>query len=449
MTLSVAEVQPALHELFNDAADHLARASGFTRRARKLTGAVFAKALVFSLLKRPDATLDDFAEMAEALEAPVTPQAFDERFGPAAAAFLHELFVAAFQRCFASLRPALLPLLRRFNGVYLRDATLVALPPSLAELFPGRGGRHAPHGRAAAVKLVFEAEVGTGALTGCSLLAGLSNEKAAEVAGAPLPEGALLLEDMGFHSGQRLQDYIDQGVYVVARVPAWTAVFGEAGGRIDLVKELRKARGWRYERAVQLMHGRRLRLRLLALRLPEAEAERRRRRVREEARKRGRKASQKRLDMCEWNVLLTNAPRGLLSAEEAGVVRRVRWQVELVFKVFKSEGRIDEWRSGDRRRVLCELYAKLLAMVVQNRALLAAGYVMLRHSARRAARRARGLARKLMKRLGRPRKFARAVVRLAVALHRRCAVVSRRAEPSTLDRLRACDPQFDLLQEVA
>jgi hypothetical protein len=449
MALSVAELQPVLHDLFHGTADALARDTGFCRRARKLTGPVFAKALVFSLLKKPDATLEDFAEMAEALGVAVTPQAFDRRFGPAAAAFLHELLAAAFQRCFASLRPALLPLLRRFNGVYLRDATLVALPPSLAEVFPGRGGRHAPHGRAAAVKLVFEAEASTGALTGCSVLAGLANDKAAEVAGAPLPPGALLLEDMGFFSGARLQEHIDQGVYVVTRIPAWTAVFEEGGGRVDLVKELRKAKGWRYERAVLILHDRRLRLRLLALRLPEAEAERRRERVREDARRRGRRPSVKKLAMCGWNVLLTNAPAGLLSAEEACAVRRVRWQEELIFKVFKSEGRLGECRSGDRWRVLCELYAKLLAMVAQSWALLAAGYVMLRHSARRAARRVRGLARKLMKRLGKLRKFGRAVAELAEALHRRCRVASRRKEPSTLDRLRACDPQCDALQQAA
>jgi hypothetical protein len=449
MTLSVAELQPVLHDLFHDSADAIARETGFCRRARKLTGPAFAKALVFSLLRRPDATLDDFACMAEALKVSVTPQAFDRRFGPAAAAFLHGLFHEAFHRCFESLRPALLPLLRRFSGVYLRDATLVRLPASLAELSPGRAGRHAPAGRAAAVKLVFEAEVTAGALTGASLLAGLSNERAAEVADKPLPRGALLLEDMGFLSGERLQGCIDQGAYVVARVPAWTAVFDEKGERLDLVRELRKAGGWRYERAVQVMHGHRVRLRLLALRLPEAEAEARRERVRREARERGRRPSQKKLDMCEWNVLLTNAPRELLSAEEARVLRRVRWQVELVFKVFKSEGHIDRTRSADRWRVLCELYAKLLAMLVQSWALLAAGYVMLRHSAQRAARRVRHLAGKLAKRLGKLRKFGRAIARLAAALHRRCRVASRKREPSTLDRLRACDPHFDQPQAVA
>ena len=172
-------------------------------------------------------------------------------------------------------------------------------------------------------------------------------------------------------------------------------------------------------------------------------------RVRREARQRGRKASVKRLESCAWNILVTNAPRELLPCEEACVVRRVRWQVELVFKVFKSEGQIDQTRRGERWRVLCELYAKLLAMVVQQWALLTAGQVMLKHSARRAARRVREVATGLMKRLGQLRKFGRALARLAVALHRRCRIVSRRAEPSTLDRLVACDPQFEQLQAVA
>src|SRR4051794_2850705 len=177
MPLSVAELHPVLHDLFHDTADLLARDGGFCRRRRKLTGSVFAQALVFSLLQDPDATLDDLADAAEELLGDsVSPQAFDRRFTPAAADFLRDLFLEAFNASFNSLRPALLPVLRRFRGVFLRDATLVGLPACLAGLFPGRGGRHAPHGQAAAAKLVFEAEVTTGELTEVSLLAGLDNE---------------------------------------------------------------------------------------------------------------------------------------------------------------------------------------------------------------------------------------------------------------------------------
>src|SRR5947209_7569759 len=165
MPLSLAELHPVLHDLFHDTADQLARAVGFCQRARKLTGPVFAQALVFSFLDNPKATLDDFADTAEdELGIPVSPQAFDQRFTAAAADFCRDLLLDAFNRSFNSLRPALLPVLRRFPAVHLRDATLVGLPACLAALFPGRGGRHTPHGQAAAVKLVFEAELTTGEL---------------------------------------------------------------------------------------------------------------------------------------------------------------------------------------------------------------------------------------------------------------------------------------------
>src|SRR5947209_3208785 len=99
--LSVTELHPVLHDLFQDTADELARATGFCRRARKLTGPVFAQALVFSLLENPQATLDDFAEAAEDhLDTPVTGQAFDKRFTPEAAAFLHDLLLETFNRSF-------------------------------------------------------------------------------------------------------------------------------------------------------------------------------------------------------------------------------------------------------------------------------------------------------------------------------------------------------------
>ena len=451
MPLSVAELQPTLHDLFTDTARDLARLTDFSQRERLLTGPAFAQALVFCLLHDPDSTLDDFADFASRhLGVRVTPNAFDERFGKAAARFLLALFLEAFKRRLASARPGLLPLLRRFEGVYLRDATTVPLPARLAELFPGRVGRAG--GPAAALKLVLEVEVGSGQFAEASVLPGTANDRSAATAAKGLPKGALLLEDMGFLAGDRLQDYVDQGVYVLTRVPAWTAFFERKGTgyrRLDLLKWLRGLEGNGGQREVYVFHGQKVRLRLLAVRVPPEVARQRRERVRREARERGRPVSQKKLDLCEWAVLATNAPEGLIGVREAFEVRRVRWQVELVFELFKSEGGVGRTRSGKPWRVLAELFAKLPAMVVQQWVLLAAGYAMLRHSARRAARRVRRAAGYVLEALGGEQALAREVALLAAVLRRHCRVASRRKEPSTLDRLAALDPDFKTLGKVA
>ena len=449
MPLSVAELQTVLQDLFFDTADRLARETGFCQRVRKLPGAVFAQSLVFCLLENPDASLDDFSLFAfEHLGVDASAQAFDDRFTPQAACLLRQLFFEALDRSFNSTRAALLPLLRRFQGVYVRDGVLIRLPACLAGLFPGRKG-HGPAASGAAVKLVLEMEVATGQFTAVSELVGRANEKTAEAAWQPLPPGALLLEDMGFFSGERLQMYIKQGVYILTRIPVWTVMYTPKGKPLNLVKLLRRAKGHQLQRQVRILHKDKVLLRLLAVRVPEKVAEERRERVRREAKERGRAVSQKKLELCAWNVLLSNAPRAMLSLWEACDLRRVRWQVELVFKLFKSEGGLERTRSENPWRVLSEMYAKLLAMVVQQWLLLAAGYVMLKHSARRAARRVRQRAGEVVRALNSLEGLGWEVVRLHRVLRRHCTIKRRRCTPSTYDRLAALDPQGEHLAHAA
>ena len=94
-------------------------------------------------------------------------------------------------------------------------------------------------------------------------------------------------------------------------------------------------------------------------------AETRRRRFRAAAHKKGRQVSATRLALAAWTVLVTNVP-ARLTLREALVLARMRWQIELLFKLWKSHGRVDESRSTKPWRILCEVYAKLLAMLVQH-----------------------------------------------------------------------------------
>ena len=65
----------------------------------------------------------------------------------------------------------------------------------------------------------------------------------------------------------------------------------------------------------------------------------------------------------------------MLSLAEALVLMRIRWQIELLFKLWKSHGRVDEWRTKNPARILCEVYAKLLGLVFQQWILVASNWV--------------------------------------------------------------------------
>ena len=110
----------------------------------------------------------------------------------------------------------------------------------------------------------------------------------------------------------------------------------------------------------------RLPMRVLMLRVPKAVGEERREQLRVDAQRRGQPLSAEALELAEWTILLTDVPPKRLRFEEALVLLRERWQMELLYKLWKQEGQVDEWRTANRWRVLCELYAKLIGAVLQH-----------------------------------------------------------------------------------
>src|SRR5262249_59903808 len=78
--------------------------------------------------------------------------------------------------------------------------------------------------------------------------------------------------------------------------------------------------------------------------------------------------------------------------EEICVLYRVRWQVELLYKSWKSGGGVDRTRGRRGPRVVCEAYAKLLGLLVQHWGMLLRGGPLCGISLVRAARRVKRLA---------------------------------------------------------
>ena len=432
MTTTVAQLADTLQTLFTTTAQQLALDTRLIGRRRKLSGPSFAQGLVFTWLDNPHATLEDLATAVAQDGCGIAPQSLDERFTATAAEFLRRLLLAAVGQVVAA-QPTAVELLRRFTGVYLLDSTGLALPAALAQLWPGCGGRGDTSACQAGLKVQVCYELNTGALQGLSLHAGRDADNTASLASQPLPQGSLRLADLGYFDLDVLQTYDRHKVYFVSRLQPKTTLY-DAGGRKWKLAALLAARGGdRLDEWLEVGPGR-LRCRLLALRAPEGVAAKRRQRLRKQAAKHGRAASAEGMVLCGWTVFICNVPAWLLSLQEAWLLYRVRWQIELLFKLWKSQGGVDESRSGQVYRVLCEVYAKLLALVVQHWLLLLGGGFSDR-SQRQAARQVRRQAARVAGALGRGRELRR-VLRLLAGVLRRCGRVNRRRKrPSTYQTL--------------
>lgn len=425
--VTVPQLARVLQSVLTTTADGAARTSGFVQRSSKLSAAGFVQSLVFGWLAKPSASIEELARTARARGIAISAQGLEQRFGPAAAALLEQVLATMVQTLVLTTAVAI-PLLRRFRGVYVMDSTTVRLPDVFRERWPGCGGRTSTAGLAA-VKLQVQLELTTGALEGPLLFPARTQDRTALHGQAPLPPGALRLADLGYFSVEAFAALTVQGVYWLSRYQLQTALATLDGQPITLMPWLRAA-GPVVDQAVLLGQRLRLRCRVLAVRVPDAVANQRRRKIHDQARRDGRAASALKLLLADWTILLTNLPPTRLSLAEALVLARIRWQIELLFKLWKSHGGLSTSRSTKPWRVLCEVYAKLLAMLVQHWLFLQSCWDQPDRSWVKAAQVVRTYAPLLAHVFAHPRRLAAALRALVASLAAGCRVQPRKGLPA-------------------
>lgn len=369
MATTVSQLATSIQRILIDEADIVARDTGFIRRQRKFRGSTFLQTLLFGWWSAPNATLEELAHTANLRGVCVSPQGVDERFTPEAATFLRGMLDFAVTQLVEN-DPVLIPLLNRFQGVYLLDSTTIVLPAPLAELWPGSGGSASP----SSLKLQVRWDVATGRLDGPYLQAGREQDRTSPFQQAPLPVGSLRVADLGFFAMDALREQNTHGAYWLTRVRAGTVVWDAQEHSEDLLRFLQRHgpqnEGETGEFSVGLGRESRLPCRLLVVRLPQAVVAQRCARIRADAHRRQQKPTQGQLELAKWTILATNAPPEKMSLPEALVLARLRWQIELLFKLWKTHGSLDESRSKNPWRILCEVYAKLLVLLIQHWVLL-------------------------------------------------------------------------------
>ena len=432
---TLAELSEELHCLLTTTANQVACETGFVQRASKLTGAHFAQALVLGWLNNPAATLQQLAQMAGTVGVPISPQGIDQRFSATAATFLQRLVEAAVSMVISG-ESAPIPLLQRFRGVYVLDSSTIVLHDELANVWRGSGGGNGQR-TSAAVRLQVQFDLATGTLIGPFFQDGRAHDRSAPRQ-IQFPPQALRVADLGYFSTPTFAELEEKGVYWLSRLHMLAQLFDAQRNPLPLAA----LPAWLRQRASTDLdtplflgspHG--IPIRLLAVRVPDAVAAERRRRLRDEAKRKGQQMSAHRLALAEWTLLLTNAPKEVLAFEEALVLARARWQIELLFKLWKQHGLLDESRSCKPWRQLCELYAKMLGLLIQHWLLVVTCWRYPNRSLTQAAQTIRRYATALALVLSRPDQLTTLLRRLYQCLAVGCRISTRKTMPATFQRL--------------
>lgn len=434
-----------MQEILGDVARKLGKEKGFVKRQSAIDGEVFVKTIVFTALGNPSASLSEMARTSNIFGSRVTIQGLDQRFTKEASECLKGVLEEAVSKV---IKKSLgkYPVLDKFEEIYVQDSTTIVLPDVLKELWRGIGG-DCPSG--SALKIQFQIELKSGSITFFDLTNGRANDPGSKVQHQPVTNRALSLFDLGYWDVKRFKRIDKDEGYFLSRLKTDTNIYSADGERIDLQNYLHTTKESEFDIEIILGADHKFGCRMLARRVPPEVSNQRRRILYDKARKKGVTPSQKQLALCDWTVLVTNIPKSLLSIDEALVIIRVRWQVELIFKFWKSDGAIDKSRSKKPFHILCDVYGKLIAVIIKHWILLCSNWHFLHNSLFNAGKEIQVGARMIAHAICDFDQLCQVLSLIASQLERVCNIGKRKQRPSTIQRLQQLNDGVIELETLA
>lgn len=356
---TIPEVTQALQAVLWEAADQAGYEAGFIKRRRNFSGSSFVQTLVIGYWANPQATISDLNQAAAAAGLQISRQGIDQRYSPEAAAVLRRVLETSVQQMIAA-NPVNLPVLRRFSAVRIMDSSTITLPATLAQVWSGCGES------CSGLKLSVDWDISRGRLDGPYLGDGRRHDQKLAEEHQAIGAGEVILRDLGYFNLETFSQVERQGAYWISYCKQGTVMTTGDGERVDELKRLPKRVGASLDLAINLGQEERLPVRLVALRLPAALVRKRRKHLREIARRKQQPVSERTLKLAAWGIVVTNIPASLLTLDEVWVLLGCRWQIERLFRLWKEDGQVDQWRSQQPWHILCEVYAKLIACILQH-----------------------------------------------------------------------------------
>jgi hypothetical protein len=358
-----------LTEFFSaDQIEASARRTKFVQRASKITGKLFLALVTFGRWSVPKTTVPQLAAKAAQLGVPVdiTPEALQQRMTARAVAFLQDLLQTAFTKLHTGETICEEGIFAPFLRVHIADSTGFGLPESLQKEFPGAGGSGSQAG--AKIQLVWEYKSHT--FDHFALIPwNVPDNKYVDTVVALAQPHSLFLFDLGYFKLTAFAKIVAAHAYFLSRLNHQTTLREVVGGRhqpLALASSLARETRSLVEKAVVLGAYEHVPARLIAVRMPEAIVNERRRQVHVVAKKQGYTPSQAHLTLVAWNLFITNVPATVWPPKTVGSAYSLRWQVELVFRAWKSGLHVATLTTSTKYSTLCYLYGRMLLILLTS-----------------------------------------------------------------------------------
>ena len=289
----------------------------------------------------------------------ISKQGLDKRFNSNALLFIEKVFKNYLGHRL-NCEGITTKLKDKYAAVRVMDSTEFKLPDSMAKDFPGYSASNA----LACAAIQFEFDVISKHITCLSVENAKVSDKAfADKQMDNIKAGELVLRDLGYYSINSYKAIEDRQAFYISRLKPQISIFvkNAAGDYKELALQalinlIKKSKEGCFDQTVYIGAESKKEVRLMAWVLDKSVQKKR---LKKKHDKKGKTNNDDRL----WsmlNVFITNVPVKEITAREAYDLYKIRWQIELMFKIWKSILKIHLARKMKAGRFKCYLYGKLL-----------------------------------------------------------------------------------------
>jgi len=355
-------LQNSISDVFNtEKLTALARESGFLRRESKLKPEEFVDALMFSDLNQSQLSLQDCCnDLAQQHQKSLSKVALHKRFNQRSLDFL-KLVLA--EQIKTKLDLGTEVNWEPFSKVLIADSSKFTLPAEYHKDYPGYGS----FGNVSAImNLQYAFDIKHGDWVNIELTKATQNDQSQSKKTLDrIGKGELHIRDLGFVTMKYLVKVIKEGAFFLNRLhPQWKPTQCDNGKRIDwtsLYKRMINSRESHFETNVNIGTGENaFSCRLVAVPVSEQVWTERIRKAQKKLKSMGSELSEEYKARCRFSIFITNVGEQQLKTADVIQVYRLRWQIELVFKSWKSLLSIHKVKAVKKERLECQLIAKFI-----------------------------------------------------------------------------------------
>ena len=340
--------------------NEIARKVGYCKRIRKLSPFDLVCLLISEPHRKDEVSLGDYTwELMNVKKIKISKEGLNKKFSELGVSFMKEVLNTSLKTLFNTGKTLC------EGAIRIKDSTSFQCPMSMFLKFKGSGGNSSKAG----IKIQFDFGIFNWGIYDLSIGEMAKPDiKDAMESNDSVNEGDIIIRDLGYIGVGALEKIKGNYLNRLHSCNIYESEEQEAK-QLDfktLYESLKKQGGKAIEKEIYIT-SKKFKTRLIASLVPEEVYAQRVRSHRKTAQRKGRTVSKNTLLRLRFNLYITNLSSEQLKAEEVRNIYRLRWQIELVFKAWKSYEHVGKLKEVKSERILMELYAKLIWILLKTR----------------------------------------------------------------------------------